>query len=263
MGTKIDTSSEAKLISTAQLAVSQCNWVVGQCAFEWTEKYAKGRTDADFASQVGLSSDQVFQRRRVWETFGDVFKDYSSLKWSHFYVAINWDDASECLQWGEENGGTVAEMKAWRRAQRGEDLKEEDAAQDEWGNDSAIAFVSNQPVQVRDPGGVYGEGEGGERNSSEPVETMAAAARDSEASYSPFRSGAASPAPKEGAGGTALAERPQPNAEQLLKKMTGSIVRLNKSLDPSMLSKMEKLPKDQKEAFQKAVAELSAKAARL
>ncbi len=260
MGTKIDTSSESKLITTAQLAVSQCNWVVGQCAFEWTERYAKGRTDTDFAQQVGLSPDQVFQRRRVWETFGDVYKDYSSLKWSHFYVAINWDDASECLQWGAENGGTVAEMKAWRRAQRGEDLKEEDTTQDEWGND-AIAFVSDQQVQVRDPAGEYGDGEGGVRTSTEPVETMATAAREME-HYAPFRSGAASPGPKE-EGGVAVASRPQPNAEQLLKKMTSAIARLNKSLDPSMLAKMKKLPADQKEEFQKAVAALSAKVSQL
>ncbi|VAX38977.1 hypothetical protein MNBD_PLANCTO02-1098 [hydrothermal vent metagenome] len=261
METKIDTSSETKIISTAQQAVSQCNWVVGECAFEWTKRYAKGRTDADFALQVGLSPDQVFQRRRVWETFGDVFKDYSSLKWSHFYVSVNWDDASECLQWGEENGGTVAEMKAWRRAQRGEDLKEEDDPQDEWGNDPTITFVSDQQVQVRDPDGAYGEGEGGMRNPSEPVETMSAAARDSEAGYAPFRSGAGAPAPQEG--GVAVADRPQPNAEQLLKKMTGSITRLNKSLDSSILNEMKKLSGEQREAFKKAVAELSAKVAGL
>jgi hypothetical protein len=36
--------TESELISRAQLAVSQCNWVVGECAARWTQKYAKGRT---------------------------------------------------------------------------------------------------------------------------------------------------------------------------------------------------------------------------
>ena len=65
-------ASEEELISRAQMAVSQCNWVLGECAASWTQRYARGRTDADFGQMVGLSSDQIYQRRRVWETFGDV-----------------------------------------------------------------------------------------------------------------------------------------------------------------------------------------------
>ena len=103
-----ETRSEEELVSVAQTAVSRCNWVVGACAAQWTRKFARGRTDADFGAMVGLSSDQVYQRRRVWETFGDVHGDYPSLKWSHFYVALTWDDAPECLQWAEENQATVA-----------------------------------------------------------------------------------------------------------------------------------------------------------
>ena len=56
---------------------------------------------------IGLSGDQVYQRRRVWEAFADVHQDYATLKWSHFYVALNWDDASECLQWANEMEATV------------------------------------------------------------------------------------------------------------------------------------------------------------
>ena len=106
----ISMDSEEQIISRAQSAVSQCNWVVGECAAAWTEKYAKGRTDADFAALVGLSADQIYQRRRVAETFADVRESFPSLKWSHYYVALKWDDAPECLQWAEENEATVAEM---------------------------------------------------------------------------------------------------------------------------------------------------------
>ena len=68
-------------------------------------RFARGRTDADFAQLVGLSADQVFQRRRVWETFADVYSGYPALKWSHFYVAVAWDDAAECLQWAQGHRG--------------------------------------------------------------------------------------------------------------------------------------------------------------
>ena len=114
--------SEEQLISKARDAVSQCNWVVGECATQWTQKYARGRTDADFGQMVGLSGDQIFQRRRVWEAFGSAYENYAGLKWSFFYVALNWDDADDCLTWAQSSEATVAEMRAWRRAQRGEDL---------------------------------------------------------------------------------------------------------------------------------------------
>lgn len=114
--------TEQDLISRAQSAISHCNWEVGECAALWTRRFARGRTDSDFGQLVGLSADQVYQRRRVWETFSDVYSNYADLKWSHFYSALTWDDAAECLQWAQDIGATVAEMKAWRRAQRGEDL---------------------------------------------------------------------------------------------------------------------------------------------
>ena len=63
--------TEKELIQRAQTAVSQCNWTVGECAVQWTKKFARGRTDADFGELVGMSGDQVYQRRRVCETFTD------------------------------------------------------------------------------------------------------------------------------------------------------------------------------------------------
>ena len=116
--------SEAELVGRAQAALSNCSWTVGECAAHWTKRYAKGRTDADFGILIGLSGDQVYQRRRVAETFSDVKEEYKHLKWSHFYTALTWDDASECLRWADDMQATIAEMRAWRRAQRGEDLTE-------------------------------------------------------------------------------------------------------------------------------------------
>ncbi len=68
--------SEDQLISTARDAVSQCNWVVGECACKWTQKFARGRTDADFGQLVGLTGDQIYQRRRVWEAFGKSYQNF-------------------------------------------------------------------------------------------------------------------------------------------------------------------------------------------
>jgi hypothetical protein len=260
------TESEDDLISRAQHAVSQCNWSVGECAFKWTQKYARGRTDADFGSLVGMSPDQVFQRRRVWETFADVHGTYGGLKWSHFYAALNWDDAPECLQWAEENQATVGEMKAWRRASRGEDLTV-DAVDEEWG----VAYVPSEAVAVRDPA-EFGDSERrgrtgrGEASSDRALtETVAGVARDSgngDSGYAPFRSGAGSPGPKE-AESVATEPRPHVTPEQLITRMSGTLERINEALTPDVLKEFKTLPEKKRTRFLKAVSGLSTKTARL
>jgi hypothetical protein len=260
--------SEADLISRAQTATSQCNWVVGECAHKWTQKYARGRTDGDFAALVGLSSDQVFQRRRVWNTFADVAANYPSLKWSHFYAAVNWDDAPECLQWADENQSTVGEMKAWRRALRGEDLTVE-APAEEWGADVTVAYVPSHDTPVRDPAAAGESDRRGrpsrsgdsseERAGAEKVEAVARESADS--GYAPFRSGAGSPPPKEG--GTAVMPKSRVSPEQLITRVAGNLERVNAALTLEMLKAFKSLPESKRTRFVKAVSELSSKAARI
>lgn len=117
-----DLTPEGGLFAESIKATSHANWVVGECAAVWMKRYSRGRTDADFAQVVGLETHQVYQRRRVWESFGDVYRNYPDLRWSHFAAAVGWDNWRECLQWAQDINATVAEMRAWRRAQRGEDL---------------------------------------------------------------------------------------------------------------------------------------------
>jgi hypothetical protein len=251
--------NESALIARAQLALSRCNWEVGECAALWTKRFAKGRTDADFGALVGLSADQVYQRRRVWETFGDVCDNYSSLKWSHFYAALNWDDAAECLQWAQDVQAGVAEMKAWRRAQRGEDLSE--AAIDEPFHlapaeltllGEGAPFDADHPPIVN---GATGPNDGEGRR----LAALAAgdAGATSTVGYAPFREDAASPAPRE------TAERPEPTTEQLVKRMTTAIERCHGAMTGQFTRQFAKLPDKIRRRFLKAVEQLSEKVAAL
>lgn len=254
---------EQALIEKAQTAVSQSNWIVGECAAIWTKKYSRGRTDADFGALVGLSGDQVYQRRRVWETFADVDGDYVDLKWSHFYVALNWDDAPECLQWAQENEASVAEMKAWRRAMHGEDLTQ--PSTDEWGNDLTIEIDGPQSIQVRNPdefvaSGVTSDEATGSARSSEPAVVASAARED----YSPFRKGAGSPAPKPTGGSTpAVLEKPKSSPEQTLKKHVTSLERANKGLSKEVLNCEGKEAEKLVKRLRAVVTDLAAKVAEL
>jgi hypothetical protein len=261
--------TEEQLIDRAREALSDSSWVIGECAAQWTEKYAKGRTDADFGAMVGLSGDQIYQRRRVWETFGDVKNQYSNLKWSHYYIALTWDDAPECLQWAEENQATVAELKAWRRAVNGEDLSISEPFE-EYPSDAEVTFVSDEPISVRDPS-EYEQMERagmepGSRESSDAAATVAGHARDVSGSggeYSPFRSGAASPAPKGSGSETAVVAKPEISPEQAVKRICSAVERCHKMLTPEVQSSFAELSPKLKKRFIKAISELNSAAARL
>jgi hypothetical protein len=244
--------TEADLVVRAQLSISHCQWEVGECAALWTKRFARGRTDVDFAQLIGLSPDQVYQRRRVWETFSDVSTSFPSLKWSHFYAALNWDDAAECLQWAQDIGATVAEMRAWRRAQRGEDLSEPSA--------DAVEWLPGEAVMVRAPGA---DGEAESRTGSRsgdlvPVAAGVARSADEVGEYAPFHDGAITP-PTE----APAKERPAPTVDQLVRRMTTALERCVAAIDGSFKKHFAEIPAKDRRRFLKAIEQLADKTAGL
>jgi len=253
--------TEKELIQRAQTAVSQCNWTVGECAVQWTKKFARGRTDADFGELVGMSGDQIYQRRRVCETFADVKDTYSALKWSHFYIALNWDNAAECLGWANENSATIAEMKAWRRLQLGEDVTT--AADDDvpFGSDGASAmdsYDSDRSGVVRAeedldlPASRASISGGPAKRGRDTADAATLSASESE--YAPFRTGAVKP-PSEMSedgpgGGTPV------GAEQTIKRLTAMLERCAKAITPDVQRQFAKLPEKVRVRFVAAVQEL-------
>lgn len=249
--------TEQDLISRAQVAISHCNWEVGECAALWTRRFARGRTDGDFGQLVGLSSDQVYQRRRVWETFSDVYANYADLKWSHFYSSLNWDDAAECLQWAQDIGATVSEMKAWRRAQRGEDLS---APSDE----EFFSALVDDPTLVRLPQPGEAKSAGGD-SSRAPFDAdsatqlampAASVARDVGESpeYAPFHDGAVTP-PRSADASSRQAQE-QPSTEQIVKRMTSALERCNSLMTDEFLQRFDSVGGKTRKRFLAAFAAL-------
>ncbi len=264
--------TETELIERAQSAVSECNWTVGECAGQWTKRFARGRTDGDFGELVGMSGDQVYQRRRVWETFADVRENYAILKWSHFYIALNWDDASECLSWANDNEATIAEMKAWRRLQHGEDMTQRSGDEDSqfWGNDGASTFAgygSDGEAIIRKEGDLElpatrapmtTEAEG--KRSKRGVPATEAASL-SQGEYTPFRTGAVKP-PKE-----MLDDVPgsmeSVNVEQTVKRLATMLERCAKAVSPIVQKQFGELPEKVRTRFLAAMMDLRERTASL
>lgn len=252
-------ASEDQLVQTAQQAVSRCNWVIGECAARWTERYAKGRTDADFGELVGLSGDQVYQRRRVWETFADVQSEYEELKWSHYYAAVTWDDAAECLAWAQDMGATVAEMKAWRRASRGEDLTQ--PGDDDVPFDENIAPLEPFETSIHGEDAAFGSGGGTSTAVKDAEPEMASAARltGQDDDYAPFGKGARGSAPSDTA--PEVDEPVRPLA--VFKKVASALERLDKQLTPAVLAAAGEVPDDVRQRVLDAHERVSAKIAEL
>ncbi len=255
--------TEEQLIQAARDAVSQCNWVVGECASKWVQRYSRGRTDADFGQMVGLSGDQIYQRRRVWDRFGGVYAGYETLKWSFFYIALNWDDAEECFAWAQESAATVAEMRAWRRAQNGEDLLTETGEElSEWAAPPLMVNTSDLPLSaVMDPAGFIPSGEGDRAglpgSGQAGAGTMGMVARDSgDASYAPFRQGAAS-VPGETADHDTTHRKEPMSPEQFWKRAAGALHRINNGLSDVYLEALAEQPESVREKLLTAVNELS------
>ena len=57
--------TEAQLIERAKASHSQSSWTIGECAATWTQKYARGRSDAEFGTLIGVSQLGVNSRRLV------------------------------------------------------------------------------------------------------------------------------------------------------------------------------------------------------
>ncbi len=112
-----------RLVHEAKSALEVSNWRIGELAVEWVA--VTGKTDAQFGEYLGLSKKQVQQRRLVWELFG-VRKEFreglAGLTWTHFRIALGWDDADDCLKWAADAEATVNEMIMWRKASHGEPL---------------------------------------------------------------------------------------------------------------------------------------------
>ncbi len=262
----LEQETEDQLVLRAQQALSSCNWEIGECASQWTQRYSRGRTDADFGQLIGLSGDQVYQRRRVWETFADVHQNYPNLKWSHFYVVINWDDAADCLQWANDMEATVAEMKAWRRAQHGEDLAEAPAEETMLGFPGAfltadIGMVQNPEDFRRDPQtrslGEPFESAPFDADGSRP-ELVASAARDSgHGEYTPFAKGARGNAPGEGG------QKEELSSEQVVKKAAMSLERVLAMLTPAVIEDFGEIPAPIQQRLLNSIEELQARVASL
>lgn len=247
--------TEVALIERARQALSGCNWTIGECASQWTQRFARGRSDADFGGLIGLSGDQVYQRRRVWETFADVHSEYGKLSWSHFYTALTWDDSAEVLQWANEYDASVNEMKAWRRAQHGENLDEPPEDDDELPPGTVIdqdpRTAAERPIAAPSSRQAAPQTAALSRTSTAP------AAEEGYAPFSPGARGAVATAP------ASDVDRAEEDAERVLRRVASAIEKCTAAISPDVLKNFKGVPYELQQRVINAADNLAAMVAGL
>jgi hypothetical protein len=143
-------------------------------------------------------------------------------------------------------------MRAWRRAQRGEDLSEPAEEQLDWLPSDLAA------VRVPENGEAFRSGGSGS-STAEPVPTAAGVARAAEGGdYAPFHEGAIRP-PAE----APAKERPAPTVEQTVRRITTAIERCLAAMDGSFQRQFPQVAEKDRRRFLNAVEQLAEKAAGL
>ena len=115
-------------ISRWSKLISTTNWEKGQIIFEWrqalmgSESPVSAYSDEAWSRRVGgVTPQHVGRLRRVYERFYESHTVYPGLYWSHFWAALDWDDAELWLAGASEGGLSVSQMRRTRWEATGAD----------------------------------------------------------------------------------------------------------------------------------------------
>ncbi len=115
--------------------ISRTNWEKGEVIHRWRNQLKdaglpnSSYSDEAWSRRVGnVSPQHVGRLRRVFERFGATSEQYTSLFWSHFQAALDWDDAEMWLEGASQNQWSVAIMriKRWETLGAPADMKPKD-----------------------------------------------------------------------------------------------------------------------------------------
>jgi len=101
--------------------ISTTNWGKGEIISNWrtslkdADASVQEYSDEAWAQMVGgVTPQHVGRLRRTWDRFGKDFEDYKGLYWSHFYAALDWDDAEMWLEGAIQNKWSISQMRHQR-----------------------------------------------------------------------------------------------------------------------------------------------------
>lgn len=111
--------------------ISSTNWEKGRIISQWrgalvdAGEAATEFSDEAWAKRVGgVTASHVGRLRRVYDVFGASYETYTGLYWTHFLIAMDWDDAPLWLEGAAQSGWSVSQMRTQRWEATGGDEQE-------------------------------------------------------------------------------------------------------------------------------------------
>lgn len=101
--------------------ISTTNWEKGQIIAEWREALVvAGAPIVEYSDEAwsrrvgGVTPQHVGRLRRVYQKFAASREKFVGLYWSHYYAAIDWDDAPMWLEGAVQSDWSVSQMRRKR-----------------------------------------------------------------------------------------------------------------------------------------------------
>jgi hypothetical protein len=147
--------------------VSTTNWEKGRIILAWRAALEeRGLSVTEYSDEAwarlvgGISSQHVGRLRRVYQRFGEVYRQYPDLYWSHFCAALDWDDAEMWLEGAQRSGWSVAQMQRQRWQTLGGEAPPSPPVASEWDEDAAPLPGSAPTALVSTPSASPGQASG-------------------------------------------------------------------------------------------------------
>ena len=141
--------------------ISTTNWEKGAIILQWRESLkeegasASQYSDDAWSKMVGgVTSQHVGRLRRTSDRFGESRAEFQGLYWSHFYAALDWDDAEMWLEGAIQNTWSVSQMRNQRWETMGslpaEKPKKADIVDSETDEEDSTVSMSDKLVSASD-----------------------------------------------------------------------------------------------------------------
>lgn len=139
--------------------ISTTNWEKGAIILQWRQSLkdegapASQYSDDAWSRMVGgVTSQHVGRLRRTSDRFSESFDQFSGLYWSHFYAALEWDDAEMWLEGAIQNKWSVSQMRNQRWETMGkvaaDQPKSEDIVTSETDEEDSAVSMSDKLVSA-------------------------------------------------------------------------------------------------------------------
>jgi len=124
----------APFVARWAVLISTTNWEKGAIICAWRrELEGQGAVPTSYSDEAwsrqvgGVTSQHVGRLRRVSQRFGNVYQTYPGLYWTHFFAALEWDDAEMWLEGASQSGWSVSQLRHMRWQSMGANPAEEPA----------------------------------------------------------------------------------------------------------------------------------------